>query len=81
MKCPSWVKNVSPSRRGVVALASPKSMMRGIGFPSTSITRMLAGFKSRWMMAFWCACCTPSDAWMNNSKRSRILTFSDRNTP
>jgi hypothetical protein len=61
--------------RGVVALASPKSMMRGTGLPSTSTTRMFAGFRSRWMMAFWCACCTPSQAWMKSSSRSAILSF------
>ena len=31
----------------VTAFASPKSMIRGIGFPFTSTTRMFAGFRSR----------------------------------
>ena len=33
-------------------------MIFGAGLPSISVTRMLDGFKSRWMMAFWCACWT-----------------------
>src|SRR6185437_2447549 len=36
-----------------IALASPKSIMRGTGFPSISTTRTLAGFRSRCMIAFW----------------------------
>src|ERR1035438_5301336 len=61
MRCPNRVSCVCSGRVGVAALASPKSMIRGTGLPSTSATRILAGFKSRWMMAFWCAYCTPSD--------------------
>jgi len=38
--------------RCAVALATPKSMIRGSGLPSTSLTRMFEGFKSRWMIAF-----------------------------
>ena len=54
------VNRVSAVTRCEVALAKPKSMIRGTGLPSTSPTRMFVGFRSRWMMAFWCACCTPS---------------------
>jgi serine/threonine protein kinase len=50
-----------------IALATPKSIIRGIGFPSTSHTRIFEGFRSRWMIAFWCACCTPSQTWTNIS--------------
>ena len=41
------------------ALAIPKSMMVGIGFPSVTRTRMLLGLRSRWITPFWCACWTP----------------------
>src|ERR1700685_2508237 len=27
------------------------------------------------MMAFWCACCTPSQAWMKISKRAAMLSL------
>jgi thiazole synthase len=40
------------------AFAMPKSMMRGIGRPSTSETRMFEGFRSRCTTPFACACCT-----------------------
>ena len=43
-----------------VALATPKSMTFGVGRPSTSVTIILLGFRSRWMIPFWWACCT---AW------------------
>ena len=36
-----------------VALATPKSITLGVGRPSTSVTRTLAGFKSRWIIPFW----------------------------
>jgi hypothetical protein len=51
------------------------TVMRGVGLPSTSTTRMFDGFRSRWMVAFWCACCTPSQTRMNNCSRSRMLNF------
>ena len=35
-----------------VALATPKSITLGIGLPSMSVTRMLAGLRSRWTMPF-----------------------------
>jgi hypothetical protein len=34
-----------------VALATPKSMTLGIGLPSMIVTKMLAGFKSRWTIS------------------------------
>ena len=58
--------------RGPVALAMPKSMIFGWAFPSTSETRMFEGFRSRWMMAFWCACWTPSHTSMNSLSRSSV---------
>jgi hypothetical protein len=35
-----------------VALATPKSMILGIGFPERVSTRILDGFRSRWIIAF-----------------------------
>ena len=56
----SGVPIITPKRVEIVsalsfcasALATPKSMIFAIGFPSTSVTRMLEGFRSRWIMAF-----------------------------
>ena len=41
-----------------VALATPKSITLGTGLPSCIATRMFVGFRSRWMIPFWWACCT-----------------------
>ena len=43
-----------------MALAIPKSITLGTGSPSCIVTRILEGLRSRWMIPFWCACCT---AW------------------
>ena len=40
----------SPSRRPPVALARPKSITLGTGSSSWASTRMLEGFRSRWMI-------------------------------
>jgi hypothetical protein len=40
----------------LVALAMPKSMTLGTGWPSKIVTRMFVGLRSRWMMPFWWAC-------------------------
>ena len=58
----------------VVAFATPKSMILGRGFPSTSATRMLPGFRSLWSTAFWCACCTPSQTCWKSCRRSSMLS-------
>jgi hypothetical protein len=46
-----------------VALAIPKSITFGMGFPSASVTSTLLGLMSRWMIPFWCACWT---AWQTS---------------
>ena len=55
---PEEVRTVfSVNRRPVVALAIPKSITFGAGFPSRPVvTRMLEGLMSRWRIPFWCAC-------------------------
>ena len=59
-------------RLASVALATPKSITLGVGRPSTSATITLQGFRSRWMIPFWCACCTAWQAATN--RRSRAPT-------
>jgi len=54
-----------------VAFATPKSITFGVGRPSTSVTRTLPGLRSRWMIPFWCACCTAWQTGTNNSRRWR----------
>ena len=58
-------------RLNSVALATPKSMTLGVGRPSTSVTITLLGFRSRWMIPFWWACCTAWQTATNNSSRAR----------
>ena len=58
-------------RENSVALATPKSMTLGVGRPSTSVTNTFDGFKSRWMIPFWWACCTAWHTETNNSSRAR----------
>jgi hypothetical protein len=41
-----------------VALAMPKSITLTIGLSSCSVTRILEGFRSRWIIPFWWACWT-----------------------
>ena len=48
----------------------PKSITFGTGSPSCSVTRMFDGFRSRWMMPFWWACCT---AWQTCTNSSQPL--------
>jgi hypothetical protein len=44
---PVWVNSVCWVNAWLVALAMPKSITLGTGFPSTRETRMLVGFRSR----------------------------------
>ena len=48
----------------------PKSMILGTGTPSCSVTRILDGLMSRWMMPFWWACCT---AWQTGTNKLQPL--------
>ncbi len=41
------VNRLTPGAAPDTAFAGPKSIMRGVGLPSTSTTNMFAGFKSR----------------------------------
>jgi len=54
-----------------MALAIPKSMTFGTGDPSCSVTSTFDGFRSRWMIPFWWACCTAWHTGMNSFRRSR----------
>ena len=38
---------------------------------SAALTSTLPGLRSRWMIPFWCACCTAWQTGMNSSSRSR----------
>ena len=60
MSWPYSVNIVFSVSRWAVALATPKSMIFGTGWPSYSATSTFDGFRSRWMMPFWWACWT---AW------------------
>ena len=51
-----------------IALASPKSITFGTGWPSYRQTRMLLGFRSRWMTPLVWACWT---AWQTGTKSAR----------
>jgi hypothetical protein len=53
----------------------PKSITLGTGLPSNSVTRMLVGLRSRWMIPFWCACCTAWHTGMNSSSRWRVVSL------
>jgi hypothetical protein len=46
-KSRACVRGLSSAIGGVAAVTSPKSMIRGVGLPSTSTTRMFGGFRSR----------------------------------
>jgi hypothetical protein len=52
ISAPVCVKSVCCVNDWFVALAMPKSITFGTGFPSTSVTRMFVGFRSRWMIPF-----------------------------
>ncbi len=67
---PALVAWVASRPMGSIALAMPKSMIRGAGLPSISVTSTLEGFRSRWMIALRCACCTPSQTCMNRASRA-----------
>ena len=54
----------------LVALARPKSITLGTGLPSWLSTRMFVGLRSRWMIPFWCACCTAEQIWRKSVSRS-----------
>jgi hypothetical protein len=47
-----------------VALATPKSMTFTTARSSCNVTRTLDGLMSRWIIPFWCACCT---AWQTST--------------
>ena len=53
----------------------PKSITFGTGTPSCSVTRMFDGLRSRWMMPFWCACCTAWQTVMNSSSALRGVSW------
>ncbi len=67
--CVTSVRSVSDCDS---ALAMPKSITFGTGFPSCSITSTLDGFRSRWITPFWWACCTAWQTSMNRASRSRV---------
>ena len=52
------------------ALAKPKSITLGTGLPSCSVTRMLVGLMSRWIIPFWWVCCTAWQTCTNRSSRA-----------
>ena len=54
------------------ALATPKSITRGTGLPSTVATRTLDGLRSRWTIPFWWACWTARQTSTKSRSRSRI---------
>ena len=72
MSTPASVNSVSSGKLFSVALARPKSMIFGTASPSRCITRMLEGFKSRWITPFWCACCTAFATCRNSPSRWRV---------
>ena len=67
---PNCVDSDSSVSRPEIALATPKSMTLGTPRPSMTVTRMLAGLRSRWTTPFWWACCT---AWQTEANSSRRL--------
>ena len=56
--CPYAVNSVFSVNGWLRALATPKSITFATGLPSSSVTMMFDGFKSRWITPFWWACCT-----------------------
>jgi hypothetical protein len=62
-------------RRVCIALATPKSITFGTGLPSCRVTITFDGLTSRWMIPFWCACCSAWHTGRNNSTRSRVETL------
>ena len=52
------------------ALATPKSITFGTGWPSYRATSTLDGLRSRWMIPFWWACWTAWQTGTNSSSRS-----------
>ena len=56
------------------ALARPKSITFGTGLSSCSVTSRLLGFRSRWMIPFWCACCTAEQICTNRFRRSLMFS-------
>ncbi len=71
MMAPSSVEGASSISGRIMALAIPKSMILGIALPSARVTRMLEGFRSRWMTPLWWACWTPSQTMVKSASRSR----------
>ena len=47
----------------------------GIGRSSRMVTMMFDGFRSRWMIPFWCACWTARQTSMNSSSRPSVESF------
>ena len=69
---PSKVRASGTANAASRALATPKSMMRTRGRPSSSDdTSTLAGLRSRWMTPRRCACSTASQACIASATRSR----------
>ena len=42
---------------------------------SAIVTRMFPGLRSRWMIPFWCACCTPSHTLAKISSRDSVSSL------
>jgi len=70
--CPTIVCSGWSVSESLVARATPKSMTFGTGRSSTIETSTLEGFRSRWMMPFWCACWIASQTSRNSSTRLRV---------
>ena len=49
-RAPNWVKSVRSVSRWSIALATPKSITLGTGFPSMRVTSTFDGLMSRWMI-------------------------------
>src|SRR5882672_6509874 len=71
---PNSVNSVRSVSFCPVALAMPKSITLGTGLPSYRATSTLEGFRSRWMMPFWWACCTAWQTGTNSASRWAMLS-------
>jgi hypothetical protein len=65
------VNSVLPVNSCPSALATPKSITFTIGVVSCREISTFVGLRSRWMMAFWWACCTAWQTETNNASRCR----------
>ena len=75
ISCPTSVCRVVTAMSLSVVRATPKSITFTMPAPST---RMLLGFRSRWMMPRWCPCAIASQACRNRRSRSRVESFASR---